>query len=82
MGEGLAAGHSDGVDRSQIRRMLALTPLERIRHMIDVANGMAQFRDRIGRAERRIFEPEPRDKDLAALPYLEALQQEVQRGDP
>jgi hypothetical protein len=59
MGEGPAAGHSDGVDRSQIRRLLALTPLERIRHMVDVANGMARFRDLVGRAERGIFEPEP-----------------------
>jgi hypothetical protein len=37
---------SDGVDRAQIRRMLALTPRERIRHMADVANGMVRLRER------------------------------------
>ena len=37
----------DGVDRAQIRRMLALTPRERIRHMADVANGMIRVRDRL-----------------------------------
>ena len=37
----------DGVDRAQIRRMLALTPRERIRRMADVANGMIRVRERM-----------------------------------
>ena len=36
----------DGVDRAQIRRMLALTPRERIRRMTDIANGMIRLRER------------------------------------
>ena len=51
LAEALSNGADDGVDRAQIRRMLALTPLERIRHMVDVANGMARFRDRVRRAD-------------------------------
>lgn len=35
-----------GVDLAQIRRMLALTPRERIRHMAAVTNGIARFRER------------------------------------
>lgn len=34
----------DGVDRAQIRRMLALSPRDRIRHMADVANATSRFR--------------------------------------
>ena len=51
LAEALSNAAGDGVDRVQIRRMLALTPLERIRHMVDVANGMARFRDRVRRAD-------------------------------
>jgi metal-responsive CopG/Arc/MetJ family transcriptional regulator len=42
-----AAPPLDGVDRAQIRRMLALTPRERIRYMADVANGMIRLRERM-----------------------------------
>jgi hypothetical protein len=35
---------TDGIDRAQIRRMLALTPRERIRHMTEVTNGMVRLR--------------------------------------
>lgn len=45
------AGPDSGVDRAQIRRMLALSPLERIRHAADVANGVARIRS-AGRASR------------------------------
>jgi hypothetical protein len=48
--EALAAHEGDGVDRSQILRMLALSPRERIRHMADIANGMARLHDRTRRA--------------------------------
>ncbi len=34
----------DGIDRAQIRRMLALTPRDRIRHMADVVNAVRPFR--------------------------------------
>ena len=51
LADALSNGADDGVDRAQIRRMLALTPLQRIRHMVDVANGMARFRDRVRRAD-------------------------------
>ena len=47
----------DGVDRAQIRRMLALTPRERIRHMADVANGMARIHAR-ATASCMTFDPE------------------------
>lgn len=50
LAEALAARDRDGVDRSQIVRMLALSPRERIRHMADVANGMGRLRDRTRRA--------------------------------
>jgi hypothetical protein len=51
LAEALSSAGGDGVDRAQIRRMLALTPPERIRHMVDVVNGMARFRDQVGRAD-------------------------------
>jgi metal-responsive CopG/Arc/MetJ family transcriptional regulator len=46
-GPPLTGEESDGVDRAQIRRMLALRPRERIRHMADVANGMIRMRERM-----------------------------------
>lgn len=45
LAEGLRSeAASDGVDRAQIRRMLALTPRDRIRHMADVVNAIRPFR--------------------------------------
>lgn len=40
----------DGIDRSQIRRMLALSPRDRIRHVAGVVNASARLR---GAARRR-----------------------------
>jgi hypothetical protein len=49
---GLVAPVPDGVDRAQIQRMLAMSPRERVRHMADVANRMARYRDRARRSLR------------------------------
>lgn len=46
---GHAASLDDGVDRAQIRRMLAMTPSERMRHMTGVAAQQKRFR---GKARR------------------------------
>lgn len=35
---------ADGVDRTQIQRMLRMTPAERLAHMTDVANGLLPLR--------------------------------------
>jgi metal-responsive CopG/Arc/MetJ family transcriptional regulator len=37
---------TDGVDRAQIRRMLAMEPRDRIRHMAEVTRGLQRFRHR------------------------------------
>jgi hypothetical protein len=50
--EALEAGRDDGVDRAQIRRMRAMTPGDRIRHMAQVANAQARLRGRARRARR------------------------------
>lgn len=36
---------TEGVDRAQIRRMLAMEPRERIRHMAEVTRGLQRFRE-------------------------------------
>jgi len=50
LAEALRVDSPDGVDRAQIRRMLAMTPAERIRHMAQVANTQMRLR---GAARRR-----------------------------
>jgi predicted DNA-binding protein len=37
---------NDGVDRAQIRRMLAMEPRDRIRHMAEVTRGLQRMRRR------------------------------------
>jgi len=44
LAEALATSPGDGVDRSQIRRMRALSPRERIHHMVDVARAQTRLR--------------------------------------
>jgi len=46
----LEVSGSGGVDRAQIRRMLEMTPAERVRHLVAVANTLARFQ---GSAVRR-----------------------------
>jgi len=41
---GRAELSDDGVDRSQIRRMLAMSPSDRMRHMADVGAQQKRFR--------------------------------------
>ena len=41
-----ALAPGDGVDRAQIRRMLAMTPRERVRHMTSVTRRLQRFRGR------------------------------------
>lgn len=47
---GLAEAPDDGVDRAQIRRALARSPADRVRHMVDVTKQQGELR---GRARRR-----------------------------
>jgi len=42
----------DGVDRAQIRRMLGMSPPERLRHMRDVAAQQQRIRGMAGRGSR------------------------------
>ena len=44
--QALYSGRDDGVDRGQIRRMLAMTPAERVRQMTEVANAQTHLRRR------------------------------------
>jgi hypothetical protein len=44
----VALAPGDGVDRAQIRRMLALTPRGRVRHMTDVTRRLQRVRARAG----------------------------------
>ena len=44
LAEALVMPPGDGVDRSQIRRMRALSPRERIHHMVDVARAQTRLR--------------------------------------
>lgn len=50
LSDALLVPAADGVDRAQIRRMRALSPRERIRHMAAVADAQASIR---GAARRR-----------------------------
>lgn len=47
---GTSAPPDDGVDRAQIRRALARSPQERIRHMSRMAEQQRRFRAQAGRA--------------------------------
>jgi hypothetical protein len=38
------SAEDDGVDRAQIRRMLRLSPAERLTHMLEVVDGLAPLR--------------------------------------
>jgi hypothetical protein len=49
---GRADAPDDGVDRSQIRRMLALSPRERMRHMNEVAAQQTRLRSAARRPAR------------------------------
>jgi hypothetical protein len=42
--EAMDASTPDGVDRAQIRRLLAMSPAQRVRHMTDVANALVRIR--------------------------------------
>ena len=58
---------SNGVDRSQIRRMLALTPSERLRTLESALASIIQVRSA------------SRPKDLAGIPYIESTIAELER---
>jgi hypothetical protein len=50
--DGLRSGPGDGVDRAQIRRMLALTPVERIRQLTASVEAQSRLRGIARRPKR------------------------------
>src|SRR5256885_11940878 len=47
-----ALGERSDVDRAQIRRMLAMSPADRIRHMTEVASNQSRLRGAARRASK------------------------------